>query len=387
MDLTQDVIYRGYKLNDADILTNIAAGAGPATGIAGCVIDSVDFSDVDVVQFLEKRSLQDGMDAGDVFLGARRLRMAGTLYAISRALLFDAYWALRAVLSPVLAQYDEPADKGYQPLYFMTPTNRLTDYPSGYIDLRVLALPRSFQAIIQRDSLGGNDLDALAVSWQATFVCKDPSIMGETPQDYVFTTSTIVEGATATATTDLVSKGTHGLVANDRISFTTLTGGEGLSTGVGYWVISDGLTTEVFKVSTSMGGSAEDITVDYTDVHYVKSAPFAGNFTNRGNYLCPLNMLVVVGATAGSIAIATGGAVNTITVPASTGERIVRYNGQEKTVSVEENSVETLRLDLLAFGTTTTHPLVPTGTSAYTVTFTGVTVGEGSHMWFWERYA
>ena len=113
----------------------------------------------------------------------------------------------------------------------------------------------------------------------------------------------------------------------------------------------------------------------------------SGNFVNRGNYLCPLNAIWLVGAAAGTIVIATAGSINTITVPASTGNRIIRYKGIDKLVTFEENDVETPRLGAITFGTMTTHPLIPAGTTAYSITYAGVTAAAGSHLWLWETYA
>jgi hypothetical protein len=186
MDLTRDIIYRDFKLNDASIADSIVGGNGVGAGVAGCVVDSADMSDVDVVQFLEKRSQQDGMDAGDVFLGARRLRMAGTIYGKTRALLFDAAQALKSALSPTLAQRESPADRGYLPLYFTVPTNRIEDYPDQVINQRVLVLPRAIRVVFDRDRIGGDDDDSLALEWQANFLMRDPRVMSETPWDHEF---------------------------------------------------------------------------------------------------------------------------------------------------------------------------------------------------------
>jgi hypothetical protein len=305
MDTTRDILYRAFLLNDSNIRENIDADTGIGKGITGSVVDSWDFSDVDVVQNLQKKSLRDGQDAGDVFLGQRRLRIAGTLYGKTRALLFDNYWELRRVLNPVLAQRESPADKGYLPLYYSVPTNRIVDYPLGTIDMRLLAMPRAQQLIWQRDQQGGEDHNSLAIPWQATFVCKDPSIMADVPLDY-----------------DL-----------------------------------------------SAGGTV------------------AGNFANRGTYIAPLNMLIVVGAAAGTIAVSAGGAENfIITVPASTGNRTIRYKGDDGIVTFEEpGQIEGLRMGSIPL--TMVHPTIPAGISAYSVTFTGVSVQAGSHMWFWETYA
>lgn len=181
MDTTRDIIYRSYTLNDENIEASIVGGGAAGSGIVGCVVDTFDFSDVDVVQWLEKRSQADGSDAGDAFLGPRRVRVAGTLYAATRNTLYDELFNLRAALNPVLAQREEPLDKGYRPLYFSVPTNRLADYPSGAIPLMVKALPRGIQHVTQRDNIGGDDDEALAIPWQATFICKDPGIYSADP--------------------------------------------------------------------------------------------------------------------------------------------------------------------------------------------------------------
>ena len=69
---------------------------------------------------------------------------------------------------------------------------------------------------------------------------------------------------TATAATDVVNVTAHGFVAGDRVVFTSLTGGTGLTAGQTYFVMASGLTANAFKVAATSGGSAVDITVDYS---------------------------------------------------------------------------------------------------------------------------
>jgi hypothetical protein len=388
MDTTRDIIFRNFKLNDASVAENIDSTEGLVKGISGCVVDEFDPDDVDVVQFSEKRAEADGMDVGTPFLGARRIRMSGTVYGKTRALCYDALWQLRAAMSPVLSSREIPGDKGYLPLYFAVPTND-SNY-AGAIAMRALAMPRVFRAPISRDVHGGEDSDGLAIAWNAVMVMRDPNFEGETPQDYTFTDTPVVTGATATASTDLVNKATHGLVAGDRIYFTTLTGGTGLSLNTSYYVLASGLTSGAFKVALTAGGTAINITVDYSTVQYAKYQTITGNFLNRGTYVAPLNMIMAVGKYAGTITVATAGSNFTITIPASTGTRIIRVK-RNKIITVEEGGVESLRRSWLTFQQSTTWPLIPPGTSAYTVTVNGTTLDpgtvDGSHMWFWESYA
>ena len=388
MDLTADVTYRTFKLNDSDVQDNVTP-SDDGGGITGSVIDSADFSDVDVVQFLEKRSQSDGMDAGDVFLGARRLRISGTLYGLTRALLFDSLFDLRAALSPVLAQRESPGDHGYRPMYFSVPTARLDDYSTGVIDMQIACMPRAFQAILQRQSSGGDPADALGIEWQATFVCRDPSISALNPQDYSIAPSTLVNSGVSvvdTAGYGLVTKASHGMSAGQAIYFNGLTGGTGLTSYVVYYVLAGGMTSGAFYISLSPGGSAVAITATYTAAQYVKGGTTTGTVHNRGNYLAPVEMLIEVTGVAGSISATVGDSVFTITVPASTGNRIIRFKGADKVLTVEEESVEVPRMDLLTFAGTNTWPMVASGDSAFSVTASAYVV-TGSHLWFTETYA
>ena len=468
MDTTRDIIYRGFKLNDSTLKDQSFAD-GLGEGISGCVIDSFDPDDVDVVQFQEKRAEADGMDVGTPFLGGRRIRIDGTIYGKTRALCYDLLWQLRATLSPVLAAREIPQDKGYLPMYFSVPTND-PNY-AGAIAMRALVMPRAFKAPIVRDTHGGEDGDQMAIAWSAQLVMREPNFEGETPQDVAFTDTPILAGGTAAAATDLITLTGHGLVANDRIYFTKLVGGTGLALNTTYYVISSGLDANNFKVATTIGGAAINITVDYTRVEVAKYQTFSGNFLNRGTYNAPLNMLFAVGAQAGTITVATAGSNFTIAIPATTDPsftgatgtaatdrinkaahgliagdriyitaltggsglllnrnyyvvnpttndfqlsltaggaaenfttdatvltyskvsyRILRFK-REKVFTVEENGVEAKRRSWLTFQQATTWPLVPSGTSGYTVTVNGTLLdpgsADGSHMWFWEMYA
>jgi hypothetical protein len=390
VDLTREIIYRNFVLNDASIFTDLAA----EQPISGCVVDSVDFSDADVVQFIEKRSQMDGMDAGDAWLGARRIRMSGTLYGTTRADLFDRLWSLRAAMSPVLAQREEPGDRGYRPLYFTVPTND-ADYvaDSGLIDLRVLALPRSFDASIMRDLEGGSDLDSLAIPWQATFICKDPSIMGATPIDATFTTSVLVTGATGQNTGDTITKATHGLTLNTRVTLIGVTGGTGLTANQTYYVVDP--QTNTFQVSLTSSGAAVAITADYSAITYIKMSSTSGTFNNRGNYICPVNALWAVGPYKGSIYVTVGDATFHIYVPVSSNHRLIRFKGEDKLLTVEEVAAdltttvvaETPQYGWITFDNSTTWPYVSGGSSAYGCSAFGMEIHTGSHMWFYERYA
>ncbi len=304
MDTTKIISYRGYVLNDPDLAFDTGVGRGK--GAQGSVVDSFDISDVDIVQFMEKRALEDGMDAGDVFQGSRRVRMTGTLYGKTRPLFYDELRNFMAATAAVLAQRDEPANKGYVPLYWTIPTNDTAFTADGFIIPQfVYALPRVRHVAIDRDNQGEgiNPNSGLAATWSGTWLMKDPAIYGVTP------------------------------------------------------------------------------------VNVALTADASGTWTNRGDYISRLNFLIVVGAAAGSIVISAGDATFTITVPASSGNRTFRYNGKEKLLTMEENSVESIRMDLLGLDSEGAHPTIPPGDSVYDVNYISVSPTSDSHMWFYEAYA
>lgn len=385
MDTTRPIIFRGFVLNDPTIKDTITPGGQLGKGIQGCVVDSFDPSSVDIVQHMEKRSEADGMDVASVFKGARRLRMAGTLYGKSRGLLYDIYFEWAAALDAVLSQREEPADFGYQPLYFTVPTSRVDDFPDGEIALRALVMPREPTVVWMRDQQGGKDTDPLAIPWQASFIMRDPQITGVEPQDYPIDATEVTTGGTA-ATNDIITRVDHDVNEDARIYFTAITGAAGLVLGQPYYVIADSLTADTFKVSLTSGGAAVNITTTGTGIEWARVRTQDNEFVNRGRFLAIFNALFVVGPQAGTITVTAGDSTFVITVPASTGERIIRYNGNQKVLTIEEEDTETLAMSAITFTGADTHPLIPSGESPYTVTPVGVVLGEDSHMWFYEPH-
>jgi len=68
---------------------------------------------------------------------------------------------------------------------------------------------------------------------------------------------------TADATANDVQSQTHGLANDDRVEFEVIEGltvPAGLTAGTLYFVIATGLTTDAFRVATTSGGAAVDIT-------------------------------------------------------------------------------------------------------------------------------
>lgn len=309
MDLTRPVTYRGLSLNDASI-----AVAGDR--VSGIAIDSVSYEGVEGVGYTEKRSLSDGFDAGDVYLGKRIVKLRGTVYGTTRADLFDRVATLKAALSPTGAYGESPGDYGYLPLNFDVPTENTDDWATGYIPQMVRVRPRSTPNIlISRDSTGGYAEYGLAIPWEAELEARDPRIYAQ---------------------------------------------------------------TQVTETIADSGANSGNISV-----------------TNRGDYPAPLKMYLFVPSTQDDIKFTFVGLGTNmvIHIPDDPNDRIVRYDGAEKYLTLEISGVETLRMDLLEFSQSTTHPLVPAG-GPYTVSWTNQNeagsnraIHSTSQFWFWEAFA
>lgn len=84
-------------------------------------------------------------------------------------------------------------------------------------------------------------------------------------KDFLLKVGNGLSGAvTFTASTDLVGKTAHGLVAGDIVKFSAVTGPTLPATATNYYVIASGLTADAFKISATEGGSAINIDVDGT---------------------------------------------------------------------------------------------------------------------------
>ena len=76
---------------------------------------------------------------------------------------------------------------------------------------------------------------------------------------------TAVTLAVSAAADDIIDTATaHGFTAGDKVVFTALTGGTGLTTGTVYFVIAANLAAQTFQVSATLAGAAVNFSADIT---------------------------------------------------------------------------------------------------------------------------
>jgi hypothetical protein len=120
------------------------------------------------------------------------------------------------------------------------------------------------------------------------------------------------------------------------------------------------------------------------------------NVTSRGDYPAPVFLDVWVPASVNECVFRMVGLGTTLTLripKAGGGVRVVRYDGREKYVTLEENSKTRLRMDIITLEQERNHPLVPPGGphaiqwSQKTDAGTGINVHANTSLIFWEAFA
>ena len=225
MDLSRPVTYRGLTLTGAQ------GGPGGDNPIEGIRLTRANYSNVSVHAYVEKRSMDDGFDASDVFIGMRDIQLQGEVFASSKAMLFDLLDALRLKFTPTDAYNEDPTRQGFLPLAFSQPTLFVVYWPTGFCDRVIYARPSATpQHDINFAAIGGRPSDGYVVPFQAALVAKDPRFYAPTPVEEAMTGTTdtgtlqnrgtypaplnlILQGPAATAVTfDLVGMGTNMVV-------------------------------------------------------------------------------------------------------------------------------------------------------------------------------
>lgn len=234
MDLTAPISYNGLTIPGL----TLTAGGKPSTGIA---IDRVDISNIDVEAYLEKRALQDGVDASDVYLGARRVVIHAGVFGSTRAHGFDQLQSFLRAFNPNIAYGADSANLGFLAFDFRQPTISTAAWTAGYVPMRFYLRPLAPPTYtFDRGPSAGADGAGVSFQVQATLLARDP-------RKYLQSTiSTSITTATQTATYrgDFPTWPTA--------SWTVQTGGDGKTltiviNGLSYVIGFSGVTSGTFN--------------------------------------------------------------------------------------------------------------------------------------------
>lgn len=169
-----------------------AAGGRPSSGY---VVDSIEPSRVGAVGYIDKRAIQDGLDANDIYLGGRDLGVVVTAYGSTWGDFWDKTQDLLAAFSPTLAYAADSANAGFLAFDFIQPTADTASWPTATyaygIPLRYYLRPVGPPAYtLRRDEVGGDETQGLSHRFDISLIAKDPRKYAQTETSYTITTST-----------------------------------------------------------------------------------------------------------------------------------------------------------------------------------------------------
>lgn len=188
MDLAREISYDHFDINT--VVT--AAGGGPTSGYR---VESFEPVPPDSVGHLEKRALQDGLDASDVYLAGRLFRLIVTPYGTSKGDFWDKAQDLMAAFNPRIAFDADTANKGFNPFDFFQPTANISTWPtSAYpegIPMRYYMRPVTGPTYtIERDKDGGDGVRGHSKPFSITLLARDPRKYLQDAQTVDITSST-----------------------------------------------------------------------------------------------------------------------------------------------------------------------------------------------------
>jgi hypothetical protein len=129
---------------------------------------------------------------------------------------------------------------------------------------------------------------------------------------------------------------------------------------------------------------------EFTDIAGGTAGDHAGTFFNRGDYPAPLNIVLTTTKADAQLVykLVINDTTMTLTVPTNAAnDQVLRYDGTHKVVTLQVGTTVSLRMDLLKFTGSGSHPLIRPGDNPFTWNRAGGPIRPGSKMWFWESWA
>jgi hypothetical protein len=249
----------GKAITWADINLNSVTLAPTGQPMSGYKVEKIVVSPPPLTQYVEKRALNEGLVASDVYLGGRNIMAIVTAYGTSAGDFWDKTQALARVMSAPLRRLaavddDEENTEGFGYLSFYQPTMSTgvgqwptSAYPNGIpLAYEVRPLQMSYELERQHDDSDG----PMSKSFDMNWIARDPrkihttyasavSVSGASTSlayrgDYpnypiVQWTQTAAGGGTMSLLVDGISIGvsiseiTSGLPANMNLDFNTRT--------------------------------------------------------------------------------------------------------------------------------------------------------------------
>lgn len=188
MDLSAPITYNGWTATGA-------SGAAAGAPLSGYVVEQLTPGPIDASGYLDQRALADGIDAFDVFLGARQFTLVAAVYGSTKGDGWDKLDAMLKAFNPTIAYTADTSQRGFLPLTFYRPTADIstwpeTTYPYGIpLQASVRALTPLRYDVMRKGSTG---VSAKGIAFQVagTLVARNPRLQLQSQTTHTITTST-----------------------------------------------------------------------------------------------------------------------------------------------------------------------------------------------------
>src|SRR3990167_8676898 len=163
--------------------------------MSGTIIERIEPTDIETAFYLDKRALDEGVDAGDIYLAQRAFIIHASVYGTSEGQAWDRYDDLVTAFAPRLMYNADTANLGFLAFQFTRPSIS-SDFPSGISMQAYLRSTRPPIVQVSRRKQGGYTGSGTQIPVIIPVVARDPRFYAQTAQSISISPAT----ATATAT-------------------------------------------------------------------------------------------------------------------------------------------------------------------------------------------
>src|SRR3990167_6719829 len=162
--------------------------------MSGTIIERIEPTDIETAFYLDKRALDEGVDAGDIYLAQRAFIIHASVYGTSEGQAWDRYDDLVTAFAPRLMYNADSANLGFLAFQFTRPSIS-SDFPSGISMQAYLRSTRPPIVQVSRRKQGGYTGSGTQIPVIIQMVARDPRFYNQTA------TSVSISPATSTQTT------------------------------------------------------------------------------------------------------------------------------------------------------------------------------------------
>ena len=171
-DLASPIICNAFTFSQGPLTTR------PMSGV---VIERIEPTDIETAFYMDKRALDEGVDAGDIYLAQRAFIIHASIYGTSEGAAWDRYDDLVTAFAPRLMYNADSANLGFLAFQFIRPSID-TAFPSGISMQAYLRSTRPPIIQVSRRKQGGYTGSGTQIPVIIPMVARDPRFYLQTAQ-------------------------------------------------------------------------------------------------------------------------------------------------------------------------------------------------------------